>query len=1519
MIMKNHVKKIVSIALCICMFIGMAWNGGGLEALATSLNFSTNKVTDLQPKDPNAELGTSANPFTILEIVPEYSHAQIGYMIPGCEPVDLQKAGQDDFAYANIQNDLINQGVISVTDQERTDCYLEDIPYGTEMNSYDGTFSAYVAQYRSDISFRSNAKNYACWTVQSNNMQYHEGYYEKTQAGKGAFKRNEDGSFSFAKVKGKEGEDRNIYEEAGCYKWVKQAFPSGISDGTEEADKVWKIREVPYTFRIKYHVYKNNDVFIQHIYGKSSESFQTQVITLTTEDLNDKKNQEWIKFADLITIHDDRAQKAMAKIWNTANGLDENVGVDTTFTNKDLGYDATMAIMERMSSNNPAAIVIDATATWGAGNETNVHKLYLMLMQYDPAIFMQWFGVKEGDHYKYLLRGANDKVVYQPEYKDTPITSWDNRTFQYSPTDSALSLVPLMRFDNVHSGEYNVVDHIYTYKGDMSMFQEFTGGSIGYHESNHNGYFQTTNVTEDAYYFYEHINGERPTTLKTLDALYYILRGQANYTEKLRILEIQPCDEFIYGSKDWKVYYQSLFPWHNPKSDQVSWMDDPNLLQVDTMSIWEFIGSTGTYDYDWGKNKLLTCDSSDDLISKYDLIIIGANQNETNGKNNYNDGNLGKYIYSSVGDRVAGDNDGVWGKQSVLISSKARYSPIDLTLKKLLELQDFAAAGKPIVVDDGLYNSWDMSLNVYKVDSKSKLYEFLKGKNSDNGIFVHNHSSMSKMKNNLLKSACRLEFAKDGYPTEYVGNESSGVLVENYNPSSTLEFKFRIVANATASADTTYKVYLNTDKNGDGVYGGSLKQFSEVENMKKATKDNTLQTDNKEVAITRDKNLNIRSDSGSVENGKLKANTWYTISYTLPSNQKGIIPWKLEVASTANEKLRSSAIDYTVIKCADKDKIRINVLQMNLTPDMTDSAYQGYSTFFTTNVVDIDRGENHTSYKSDYAYTEHSKTLSYTLNDGQKNTVDKFAKYLEPVNEFNVNMQFMYNEDWKTMFATGKADTDKQNWRDFLSKYDMLIFGFQDVEMFTANEVFLDGLEDYIAQGKSVIFSHDMVQSWMTNGYYANFKNSDYSKANEWLRTTTGQRSVPYVLQSDGSYKLEKNDDDKKEYCDNALQLMLRACSDYSGYNSIKPLPEGDLTTDKEHNKYLTKLPKLDRISKLAGDATKNYRGWYTYSGSVGEGLLETSFVKIANNGQITTYPYNIPDEIEVLQTHVQNYALNLEYIEDGDVNVWYNLTDSSDEDVINSGLISNKANQTTKSGRIYNANDVYSAKDGDCRNNFYIYNKGNITYTGLGHGKSRESEYYAYMTDDEIKLFVNTMISAYRQPEGAPYAVVQNADATSGSTSIYYLDYDGDPNAIMDGKVVYENGVPCLKVQFKIEDDSTNPDADKKYYLYFLVDGEVKEYKVTGTGESLTVTDVDMKNASGANGKGYEVPKDYIGSEDNKITVYIPYTDITSRNGQISMSLCTYATYPKNGKTVSTPHAKAEVTTMYLPLFDLN
>ena len=65
--MKNHVKKIVSIALCICMLAGMICTGGGFEALADSMNgeSTVSKQNSLKTNE-NAVLGTEENPLIVL-------------------------------------------------------------------------------------------------------------------------------------------------------------------------------------------------------------------------------------------------------------------------------------------------------------------------------------------------------------------------------------------------------------------------------------------------------------------------------------------------------------------------------------------------------------------------------------------------------------------------------------------------------------------------------------------------------------------------------------------------------------------------------------------------------------------------------------------------------------------------------------------------------------------------------------------------------------------------------------------------------------------------------------------------------------------------------------------------------------------------------------------------------------------------------------------------------------------------------------------------------------------------------------------------------------------------------------------------------------------------------------------------------------------------------------------------------------------------------------------------------------
>lgn len=57
-----------------------------------------------------------------------------------------------------------------------------------------------------------------------------------------------------------------------------------------------------------------------------------------------------------------------------------------------------------------------------------------------------------------------------------------------------------------------------------------------------------------------------------------------------------------------------------------------------------------------------------------------------------------------------------------------------------------------------------------------------------------------------------------------------------------------------------------------------------------------------------------------------------------------------------------------------------------------------------------------------------------------------------------------------------------------------------------------------------------------------------------------------------------------------------------------------------------------------------------------------------------------------------------------------------------------------------------------DAANNYYIYSKGNVFYSGVGHS--------TVDGDMEAKLFINTMIAAYRTTYEPPMVEILNEEA---------------------------------------------------------------------------------------------------------------------------------------------------------------
>lgn len=1668
--MRNRKKTIIMAAsMFVCVLLGALVYCGTRYWAEEPL--SDNRTVQWK-KDETKMFGTEENPFLILEIVPDKIESQIGYFIPGCEPINMKSNIVRTSEV--IKGDITSQTFNGVYDlgYETVYAFYDQIPADTSFPVYTESNDSHF-RTRTDITYTNNKPNYGVWakgyqgdyTQRGDWIEKAGGGFTKQDSyvyvenGKGDYAQGEyyewvgpkngdatklcyvdvgEGNGEYEWVPSETGESMYYNWQKGD--WVKQA--GGRYNYTEESDEYLRVTQGYGEYLIKYGLvyvgdgngnalrsesynyvgaglgeyewvpseegayerkqngdlfcytyidYKHKDQFIQFVFSEEIEEirnsmnpeelkkldeagispFKSQVITLTPKDF--EKNKDYLNIidvADLINIHGaPSSYDNLAKIYSMVNGVEVPASKPTFWDDgNDLTYETVMRIVKRMGSDNPAALYFDIVSMFNKESEYNVHKLLYMTMSYKPNFFWDTFKdylVKEKVNGKETVKytgkfsqnegedaGNEDARIYWGKSYETTEWSWScnlegdshkEHTNKNSPYKTATNpflfhpetgeyLGDRISYYNINSGDYNIFDKVFTYHGDNTGLHDFlTGGNIeptGMKGSDLSCSLFANTSTIDAF------TGEYAdrNSLTNLEAMRFILKRRSTDQPKLRILEIQPCDEFIYGSDGWKEYYQALFPWYNPKTTKENWLDDESLITVTTMPTWEFIGSTGRYDYN-EKDKLLTTESSDDLIAKYDLIIIGSNQDASNAG----------LTYTAIGGEF---------------SDGTRHPGNDITLKKLLELQDFLRAGKPIVADDGLYTGGQV--DKAKVDQSSKVYDLLTWKETGSeNIFIHDSIDGNKMKTLISKGICRLEFFEDGYPDMYNyqaidkklenGEKIKDVIGSNiiYNKNgSTLEFHFFI----RGTSDDTYSIALNLDLNGDGIYSGSRKERSEVENMNVATGKSNATTGELEVNVDGDgvyygmlsqkdsegnaiprllvcdskgKEVEIEAADKNASNGpyyyKLKANTEYTAICTLKElfseKVRGMIPWKLEVQSNTNAARRSSAIGYTLIKAEtsdgeerEKEKVKIRVLQMNLQLNLEDndssidsSNYNQDHNFtaFTAKSIVVKAGEDYEAFDRRNPDGEPEPDFSRLYQDmssAQKQTVEKFEKYIEPVEEFDVDIQYLFNSDWYQLFGTKEKDKNNDdykraldNWNDFLADYDMLVFGFVDGCTFTNDPVFVDGVKNFIAQGKGMILSHDMVG------------NPDYGCETDialWLREESGQYRTYY--NKNGS-----------SYVESYEKVLANGA-------------EIKILDDRDNENYLA-VTLSDKTERVAKDGKINDLVWvHPFS-------RQTTFVKLTNNGQITTYPYKLGNVLEVLSSHTQYYQLDLEHQQSGDVNVWFNLSDMHDSDVKKFCQDMNITG-TDEQKQI----NLYSAKDQDCRNSFYIYNKGNITYTGSGHGEGFFGQANGLMTDDEVMLFINTMVAAYRQPDPQPYAEIDNADVTaSNGSKVFYLNYyestTSDGSETADGsKTATKKGMDsrikeltlggatceCVGIQFTIHDIAGAKGTDKKYYIRLshggnlMADGSeviVKELDNAGKEKDEPLKRQDSTSPY----YQVELGKSYI--------MYVPYADVANDGGVAKYTISTHATYLKGGRLATTPPTEENAQVMLMPLFELN
>jgi len=195
------------------------------------------------------------------------------------------------------------------------------------------------------------------------------------------------------------------------------------------------------------------------------------------------------------------------------------------------------------------------------------------------------------------------------------------------------------------------------------------------------------------------------------------------------------------------------------------------------------------------------------------------------------------------------------------------------------------------------------------------------------------------------------------------------------------------------------------------------------------------------------------------------------------------------------------------------------------------------------------------------------------------------------------------------------------------------------------------------------------------------------------------------------------------------------------------------------------------------------------------------SRVAQVNAGQITEYPYKISETFETTHSHPQYFQLNMDTNSrdentNDDIVVWYTLSAMPDW-----------------------KDSFFEANEMDVRNNYFIYNKGNVTYTGSGDRK--------VTSDMEKKLFVNTLVASYRTGIHAPRALFKESEwETSATITSTYLPYDP---AMNDGSGGFLNQE--LALNFK----TTNMDlrkSDDPIYVKFYVDGTDSTYDLKIDGK---------------------------------------------------------------------------------------
>ena len=1277
------------------------------------------KRTMYDKGETNYQKGTKENPFFILEIVPHREYGVFGWQIGGCEPVDVEKMQFDAFMYTADS-------------------------FGTCVAKSQGEY-CFFSDEMDDV------KKSADPQLKSGAATKYKGYYERVDEGAGFFSQNEDGTIE------KHDGGNIIWHTLGS-KELEFDYPNQVFQETNESKELLtKIGERIYTYRessksdpvysvYNYMYYRNNENFLKQSLNLSDEqakNYSVIIKTITPEELN--ANPNWAKYADLYVVTPvtsivsdkmvpGQTESEWTKYKNTWNKYNPyghkatSAGCNSSFENvgneknRDISWNVVMTIYRRVTADTNYAAMMMTADTYGA-SLTQKKETKTQILDWNLNSVGEYTDQASNNNmYKLAVMLMSMKPdLFQRLYLDEKDPLIDNTGKFLKQKGEAQDYWTTFTFLPCDAkGEK--VDQWYVNWTKPDKWKDYQiPGDI---ETTANRTYVNNHLficSEGGDNLRNFAYRDTPLASGNADTKF---EGFKDFLDKEKpngheVGAATPADalRYVLGVRN--------------QEDKMG--GNLNILDIEPSYDYEN-GFTLTEKYiylmmpNFDGNVNIThmttaefIGKAEDLNSTYNMIFMGlddgAYNKDADGRTVWNDATMNGKIYFHTGDLSRG---GYWpdNKQSVKF--------------------------------------------LYTTDTSSSQYK------DDRPLMRFPGNDITELKKTELEN-----FLKAGYPivaTPYL-YETDALRIDQYSYICELIREQKeegatlyatddagAIENAVkrTMADIMWQKLPNiyngetTDEDASGIKDPNYLEINDngrsLLPFKFQVKDDDASHQYKyRIYIDQNQDGKFEDDELYYEGKSFQASDGVQ-QKTLKISKLyiGFVQWKIEVYRTDNEQIRFMQTGCSATKNRSGEKIKIKVLQIMPTKEYTRTLDLSTSDLFKKYYNNLD----------DYEISVDTMTAS------------AYQAYFDPLKD-GEPFVFDYSKDVNTG-ETGIKNPSKYSQRqksELYDKYNMIIVGFGDSygeEDITNENGAVDFLKYFVAKGKSILFTHDVTSM-------NNVRNSDGSipfgySANMLMRDLMGMNRYKAVHK-------DLTDSEREE---------LQRYQAKNQYDTVTDVNGNELDEKHGWTYYTMKRVSFNTATNESGEPawkmpykackSRQYGGFDDYNDL-------TLTVTKTNDGQITQYPYKIgswtkdsetgkkvfdDSQLKISQTHGQWYQLDME---DPEVTVWYCLADDKSEEM----------KEVLKWEGWSGDPMSYGVSPNDAANNYYIYSKGNVFYSGVGHSEVKG--------DMEAKLFINTIIGAYRATYEAPMVEVLNSEAEliDAKNMIYTMRYNQEYDGVSD------------------------------------------------------------------------------------------------------------------------------------------